>query len=1618
MDFRPIFKKCFSVLLVVNLLTIQVLFAGQAEAVFWSARRQAAQKRPSVLADGKSLSAQFPALSSCLSPRSDSVTAAVPPDFLKRHKRLFAALSPAHGTLRKISLAKNPAAPVVIHIQDVHMNREAQKNIRDTVYALGQSGQVDFVALEGATQKIDLDPFWNYPNPKAVSVTANYLLKENKISGPIHAALSLGKTRVPFLGIDDPVHYKANVKAYQNAAPHQREARADVRAFQRDLAGKKQTAYSPALLALDKTVNDFRAEKISLGNYVETLAKITPPHVVAHSFLKAVRAERTLDIKKVEDDQAKLIEKLSRTFSANDMDRLLAQSVAYRAGQVRSGDFYSALENICRINGLRLADFPAMDAYVQYVTLTDGIDAEKLMIEIADLEQAAYDHLAVSPSERALVAKSRQGFLAEKLINCDLTRLEWEEYAVKREKLFNGELAGFESFYREADARDHSMADNLLKKLVPQEDGHPPIAVLVTGGYHAKGMADQLVRQGVTVISYVPKISKVETGQGTAYLSVFTQEKTPLEKLFVGERLFLSPVPDQGLAFEGTLLVPAVDVLDRGITSDAVKTFIRSRTGKDVDVAIHGLNQPEGKVRLSVEIDGQAYVVSVVTRDHQEVVSIQTARGSENIFLSFLRDFLSGLIPVEKEQPPNPTAAGVPGGIPDQATIDQNLVRIESELRAMGIDDGKVKKVIAKVREVLETGTGFIRPKDPVRLTVYGDPKTKKPLIGPLPTGMIVDDLVPVGDLDWAVVVYTDFWSSTSYVVPFTPDHRIALVQIAWGPYAGMWTFPSGGSMPGYTPEQTAVSEVHDELGLSKRRAIQVKKIGMVPIGSGENEGEGYQVANLFMCQLTEADVLELLNNKKVLEDQRALLGEEKFLEWLGSQTLDQEGTGEISGIRFLTQEEFIKSLTSDPHTFAPEFVFFQRCGFLGFNDRRQGETPNLMATGVPRGIPNQATIEKHLTRMRGELSVLGIEEARVDEILPNIRRALETGKGFVRENDPVRLVVYGDRETRKPLLGPLPEGMKVEDLVPVGDLDYVVAHNEGFWFGSVFVVVRAPDGKFVMLLRPWNPYANHWTFPSGGLMGGKTATLSALHEIQEELGLPLVDSGRLTHIGFRPIQGKSKNRASNLENIFSYQLSDAEFKCVRENRRAIRVRRKKLGDEEFLKELAEKSLSKEGSGEVMDMVFLSQRELFARLGSGTMPFVPEIAFFRDQGFLRGTHDDQESGLATAIRWLKEFEKVGAFFGGELRRAQWGKAYKDFAATIELSSAFTVMLVASGGTVVLSGAPLGWAVAPLLGAVFGEQFYKGHFLSPGESAAMTAVTVSVPKAFTMAVIYGFLIAVTPFLLGFGPAGMAFFHPALAESLWGSAAALHLFFDRKSGAREDGKADARDFMAQLSTVPRAVEFLTPITADRTNQMLNSGSFSPDLADKTLWRLQNDLDFRAGFLQQIRTSLQDKQLSPLQLSLLSALLASTGEPLGIIHFLGADPEGELERIEKYSSKSVRMMVVAPTQQSRSVWQRTESLKTLGVLVVRKNPGDRGWTEPLLADLELENEVAAWLRSVPSALMATVGNGVKIDPTEIDRLGPDSRLKPALSNAVRLLANTLDLFFRFLQAVRASA
>jgi hypothetical protein len=567
----------------------QCVLGYSSENNFWTARRQQISRGRGdnsslTLATGFPTSAasvlhQFPTIKrqSFTSPLSPEIVKNLPSNFVNKHLGLFNALSATFGTVRRVTLpvGSNPHR-IVIHIQDVHQNTDAQRNIGMAIQSLIDHKSAGLVGLEGAFAPIDLFRYRAFPNQKTIREVADYLLRSNKISGPVHTAFTSPHDIPSFVGIDDPSHYKANVEAYRDSAPKIKKYQVVIATLLSELEGSKGDVFNATLHSFDKKMSDYRLGKITLGEYVTVLVAHAPEKAVApavRDFVKALRMESSLDMKQVERERAQLIEKLLQSITRDEVNDLMRKSVAYRTGEIRYGDFYRYLGTLCETVGVYLSHYPAMDDYVRYVLIADGIDAEKLLIAMSALEKRIYDNLAKTEEEKILIADSNQLYRISKLLDFSLTPDEWSEYVVHQEthqkirfgKLLRSalnkvegpggdlDLTPFESFYEEAHARDASMASNLLAQMNAHKTN---VGVLVTGGYHSSGIEARLKKEGVAIVSFTPKIDKIDTVQGAAYLSVFTREKTPLTKLFQGEKLFLatSPAPEEVVKCEGSAL--------------------------------------------------------------------------------------------------------------------------------------------------------------------------------------------------------------------------------------------------------------------------------------------------------------------------------------------------------------------------------------------------------------------------------------------------------------------------------------------------------------------------------------------------------------------------------------------------------------------------------------------------------------------------------------------------------------------------------------------------------------------------------------------------------------------------------------------------------------------------------------------------------------------------------------------------------------------------------------------------------------------------------------------------------------------------------------------------------
>lgn len=539
-----------SIFLSVLIFVQSSVLAYAPETNFWKERgRQheqlaslpSASNRAHIFKQMPSVASQ--AVSSSVSTR---IAKALPKGIKSEIGPLLASLSSDFGNVRKIQLpsSSQKARRIVVHIQDVHLNPEAQANIGKAVQALVEKKQIGLVGLEGSFVPVDLSDLRAFDDKDATDMVAEYLLRENRISGAVHA-LFTSRSEIPAItGVDDPALYHANVEAYRSSKDRAVALKKKLDSFENDLI-KRFAELNPALAAFHEQVSRYRDGFLPMGPYVETLAKFnlhSSPEIDV--FLEAFHLESTLDFAKVEAERTMLLEQLLAKLNTSQTNDLLDASLAYRLGNLNHTDFYQYLKDLCSRNNLSLSQYKTMGSYIHYVLLTDAINPNKLLPEIAKLEKDVYVSLTKLETEKAIVEEAKRLHLAGKLVDFALTPDEWDEYKTFKSSFGDDSLRPFERFYEMAAARNHAITANVLDAM---DRNRASVAVLVTGGFHSPGIDALMKKAGVATVTFVPRITKVESESGSAYLSVFAREKTPLDQLFAGEKLFVSMDHTAGL---------------------------------------------------------------------------------------------------------------------------------------------------------------------------------------------------------------------------------------------------------------------------------------------------------------------------------------------------------------------------------------------------------------------------------------------------------------------------------------------------------------------------------------------------------------------------------------------------------------------------------------------------------------------------------------------------------------------------------------------------------------------------------------------------------------------------------------------------------------------------------------------------------------------------------------------------------------------------------------------------------------------------------------------------------------------------------------------------------------
>jgi len=469
-------------------------------------------------------------------------------------------LSKNIGTIKSKYQGKN--GKLIIHIQDAHCNYEAQTNIAKILEHLIKQYNINLVAVEGADGIVDTSWFKAFPDAEIRKEVADYFMKKGEITGTEFLSIT---SDYPFTiyGVEDRNYYIKNLNSFLESYPYKDEFVKYYENVKQALGKLKKYIYSKELAGIDRNITRHKEKEIEFADYVKYLKTIAESKKIKirdfknfNTLTETLRYEKDINFDVVNEERAQLIDVLSKKLSKDRLSELVNKSLEFKLGKIDNTGFYSYLAKLAKENKISLPkEYNNLSRYIIYTRIYSRIDHEELFDEIDLLLYAIKDKMFKNDDQRILDGLWKNVNIILGFIKIELSNKEYDYYLANKDNFAPDKFLDFIrqqssryglayevaelpseisyvfpkliDFYEIALKRDRILVKNMFKGMRGQKTD---AAVLITGGFHTKGISKVLEEEDVSYVVVSPVITKEAE---SPYISVLTGQKTPFEELLI-----------------------------------------------------------------------------------------------------------------------------------------------------------------------------------------------------------------------------------------------------------------------------------------------------------------------------------------------------------------------------------------------------------------------------------------------------------------------------------------------------------------------------------------------------------------------------------------------------------------------------------------------------------------------------------------------------------------------------------------------------------------------------------------------------------------------------------------------------------------------------------------------------------------------------------------------------------------------------------------------------------------------------------------------------------------------------------------------------------------------------
>ena len=454
---------------------------------------------------------------------------------------------------------------LVVHIQDLHTNPEAQLNSAGILEILLKDYNLGLVCSEGAEGEVDTSSVSSFPDAEVREKTARLFIDSGELTGEEY--LSITKyPDLPIWGIENKDIYFENIAQFNKIMEFNPQSMTFIMAAKNALGELKPKIYSKELQALDQKEVEFEDNKIETQDYLKYLTgylqKLNIPAAKYKNVTllnETVEIEKAIDQKKIIQDSQNLLMNLQTAISAkNDrtvMDSLMARAQLFKEEKISSFSFYVYLRDLANKHLKdQIAAYPNLNEFIGYLTRVNSLDSVRLFTELAELSFEIKLNFAKNEEEKTLIQALRNIKFLEDFFNLKVSNEELNYYlnnknshkaaffeaflkpALKKyniqaiidynPELIDNHLEEIEEFYDTVKKRDVALFNNATSEI---EKRNVKVAAFISGGFHTESIMKLLREKGYSYIVVAP-YSKTGIDEEN-YRYLLSGKRKPIEEL-------------------------------------------------------------------------------------------------------------------------------------------------------------------------------------------------------------------------------------------------------------------------------------------------------------------------------------------------------------------------------------------------------------------------------------------------------------------------------------------------------------------------------------------------------------------------------------------------------------------------------------------------------------------------------------------------------------------------------------------------------------------------------------------------------------------------------------------------------------------------------------------------------------------------------------------------------------------------------------------------------------------------------------------------------------------------------------------------------------------------------